>query len=120
MAQPHDPIWRGGVPLLIGGPRFQTYLSATTAPDEAIRLYSWNIEVSASLWGGFHLAEVCLRNALNDRLVDHFGTRAWWDSAQLHNADLSENCATESPTTSRSSTETSPTITNCCCRSSAI
>ncbi|MFE4467603.1 hypothetical protein ACFRFH_02200 [Leifsonia sp. NPDC056824] len=88
MSQPHDSIWRGGVPSLIGGPRFQTYLSATTEPDEAVRLYSWNIEVSASLWGGFHLAEVCLRNAVNDRLVDHFGGRAWWDSAQLHHADL--------------------------------
>ncbi|QNE37007.1 Abi family protein [Leifsonia shinshuensis] len=88
MAGPHDADWRGGVSSLLGGARFQTYLAATTEPDEAIRLYSWNIEVSASLWGGFHLAEVCLRNAVNDRLADHFGSQAWWDITHLTDSDL--------------------------------
>jgi hypothetical protein len=51
--------------------------------DQGMRLYSWNIEVSAAMWGGLSVLEVCLRNALNQRLESMTGRADWWNATGL-------------------------------------
>ncbi|GAA0921194.1 hypothetical protein [Streptomyces thermoalcalitolerans] len=50
----------------------------------AVRLYWWNVEVSAALFGPLHCLELALRNALHNTLVHHYGTRGWWSVAPLN------------------------------------
>lgn len=45
-----------------------------------MRLYAWNIEISAALWGGFNLLEVYLRNAFHTQLTDLTGQSDWWNT----------------------------------------
>lgn len=52
-------------------------------PKKAIRLYTWNIEVSAALWGSLHAIEIGLRNALHERMCLHFGRPDWWSATSL-------------------------------------
>ncbi|RFA13721.1 hypothetical protein B7R21_07760 [Subtercola boreus] len=73
---------------VVGGERFGTYLTVCDDSAEmALRLYAWNIEVSASFWGGFHVLEIAVRNALNESLCAHFECREWWTKAVLSDED---------------------------------
>lgn len=68
---------------LVSAPRFETYRNYLTHnPDvladrdlelAAKRLYLWDASVAASLWPSVALAEVILRNAMNDVICGHFG-----------------------------------------------
>lgn len=59
-----DPATLPALPGLLSTDRFGTYLAASDGEvARAVRLYSWNIEVSAALWGPFHILEITLRNA---------------------------------------------------------
>ena len=49
-----------------------------------LRLYTWQIEVSAAFWGVLHIVEVGLRNALHTQLTTRFGQADWWDSPRVH------------------------------------
>jgi hypothetical protein len=49
----------------------------------ALRLYWWNVELSAAFYGPLHCLEVALRNALHDRLAPAYGRADWWDVAPL-------------------------------------
>lgn len=74
-----DPARLPALPRLLGTDRFGTYLAATGGDRaRAVRLYSWNIEISPALWGAFHILEISLRNALHHRLVDRAGHDDWW------------------------------------------
>jgi hypothetical protein len=81
------PIDPAAIPRLIdaiGPSRFGTFTKATGENiTEAIRLYSWNVDVSASLWGGFHILEVTLRNAFHAELAHCLGLSDWWAAAPL-------------------------------------
>lgn len=46
----------------------------------ALRLYSWNIAVSAAFWGSFNVFEVAVRNAIHTALSATAGSERWWDS----------------------------------------
>lgn len=86
--EPHDPAELLMLPFAIGDDRFSTYLEATDGDTaRAIRLYSWNVEVAASLWGDFHLLEVTLRNALHAQLARFCGRDEWWLSTTLTAGD---------------------------------
>jgi hypothetical protein len=52
----------------------------------ALRLYAWNIEVSAAFHGLLGCLEAALRNAMSLRLAAHFGRDDWWTApgAGLH------------------------------------
>jgi hypothetical protein len=72
------------IPPLLSAPRLGTYLAACgNDPDQGMRLYSWNIEVSAAMWGGLSVLEVCLRNAINQRLESMTGQPDWWNANGL-------------------------------------
>ncbi|MGJ7415025.1 hypothetical protein AB9128_04065 [Streptomyces cinereoruber] len=47
------------------------------------RLYWWNNEASAALYGPFHCLEVSLRNSVHRRLSDFHGREDWWAVARL-------------------------------------
>lgn len=49
----------------------------------AIELYALNIRVSQILYGALHGYEIALRNAMHDRLRQHFGRDDWYRAAGL-------------------------------------
>ena len=81
MANPiDDPALRG----LLSPARLGTYEAACGGNQaQAMRLYAWNIEASAALWGGFSVLEVCLRNAMNTQLEHYTGRPDWWNSPKV-------------------------------------
>lgn len=52
----------------------------------ALRLYAWNIEISAGLYGPLCCLEIALRNAMHGQLVILFGRSDWWEAptTRLH------------------------------------
>ncbi|GLW12893.1 hypothetical protein Misp01_80210 [Microtetraspora sp. NBRC 13810] len=64
--------------------RFAPYLAASGhAPERALRLYAWNIEMSAAFHGPLHVLEVSLRNALHNQLTSLCGRPDWWHSPAI-------------------------------------
>jgi hypothetical protein len=80
-----DPATIADLPTLISPPRLAPYLAVTSGQAEALRLYTWNVEVSSAFWGVVNALEVALRNSMQDQLATRFGRRDWWDlpSAKL-------------------------------------
>ncbi|MBP0455559.1 hypothetical protein J5Y04_39480 [Kitasatospora sp. RG8] len=64
-------------------PRLGPYESAAGSREAALRLYWWNIEVSAAFYGPLHCLEVALRNALHGALTRRHGRADWWTVAPL-------------------------------------
>ncbi len=86
--KPIDPAAIARLTDAIGVKRFNTFMNAAGGnATEAIRLYSWNVEASASLWGGFHILEVTLRNAFHAELSDLLERADWWTVAPLNIED---------------------------------
>ncbi|MFF5966840.1 hypothetical protein ACFY64_24540 [Streptomyces collinus] len=50
----------------------------------ASRLYWWNVEASAALYGSLHCLELALRNALHHQLSLAYGREDWWAVAPLN------------------------------------
>ncbi len=72
------------MPGLLSEPRIRPYRDACEGDlDQAIRLYTWNVEVSSAFWGCVHAVEVGLRNAMNDRLSARFGRPDWWEASDV-------------------------------------
>lgn len=65
---------------MISAPRFSTYLDQYKgSQDHALRLYTWNIELSSAFWGPLAILEVLLRNSMHAQLCK--GRQAdWWAS----------------------------------------
>ncbi|MBA4607741.1 hypothetical protein H1W00_04555 [Aeromicrobium sp. Marseille-Q0843] len=66
--------------------RLSSYLAVTPDLGEAIRLYEWNVEASASLMATTGMVEVIVRNALDERLAEWAAARGkgpWFDLAPL-------------------------------------
>lgn len=65
-------------------PRLATYMTACNpvqgedATVAALRLYRWNIEISAALMVPIHLCEVAIRNAVSDALTKVYGPQWPW------------------------------------------
>jgi hypothetical protein len=67
--------------------RFDTYLKwAAGDPDLAGRLYTYNVQLSAALYGPLHMHEVALRNKVDARLVQVHGTGWIHDPVVLRTA----------------------------------
>jgi hypothetical protein len=76
-----SPDW---IREVLSTPRFAPYLAKTDGDvDAAIRLYWWNVEVSAAFYTPLHCLELGLRNALHERLRIRFGRVDWWAVAPL-------------------------------------
>ncbi|MEN3359391.1 MAG: hypothetical protein V7637_3373 [Mycobacteriales bacterium] len=79
-----DPARLPGLPAIIAADRFGTYLRACGGDAGCgVRLYSWNIEVAAAMWGPLHVLEVALRNAIHGQLAAHAGRDDWWEAVPL-------------------------------------
>lgn len=64
--------------------RMTPYLTAARGDrPAAMRLYCWNIEVSAAFYGPLQFLEVTLRNASHAQLCRGFGREDWWTAARL-------------------------------------
>ncbi|MET9955328.1 hypothetical protein ABZ135_27805 [Streptomyces sp. NPDC006339] len=75
------PEWMTGA---LSDPRLGGYLRAAGGdPLRATRLYWWNVEVSAALFGPFHCLEVALRNAVHRELAARYARPDWWRVAPL-------------------------------------
>lgn len=67
--------------------RFDTYLKwAVGDPDLAERLYTYNVQLSAALYGPLNMHEVALRNKVDERLAQLQGTGWIHDPAVLTTA----------------------------------
>ena len=69
--------------------RFAPFLEATGQEStKAVNLYIWNIEVSSAFWGGFHMLEVSIRNAVHTKFVEYAMMEDWWEAdIPIHKAE---------------------------------
>jgi len=69
---------------VIGTARLASYFATYPGRDElVVRLYSWNIALSAALWGPLGVLEVATRNAIHQQLADRAGRSDWWEDRRL-------------------------------------
>lgn len=88
-----DPATIQGLPNLISTARLRPYLDACSGDStRAVRLYTWNLEISAAFWGEIHVLEVTLRNAIHDQLAHRYRRKDWWQDprAKLHHVMKSQ------------------------------
>jgi hypothetical protein len=79
-----DPADLSGLVAMVAVDRLATYLAAGGGDQRrAIRLYSWNVEVSAAMWGPLHALEVSLRTDLQGCLSASAGRADWWRRFRL-------------------------------------
>ncbi|GAB2654023.1 Abi family protein [Saccharopolyspora gloriosae] len=76
-----QPAW---IHSTLSAARFQRYLTAANGEHaDALRLYRWNLDVSAAFYAPLHWLEIGLRNGVHERLREHFGSGQWWELVQL-------------------------------------
>ncbi len=74
-----DPAQYQSLPALISPARLEPYLRACEQDmTRALRLYTWNVEVSCAFWGAIHVLEVSLRNAEHQHMSTRYGRADWW------------------------------------------
>jgi hypothetical protein len=67
--------------------RLDGYLShahCNNSKNEALIAYSWNIELSQTLYPALQILEITLRNSLHKTISNHCQTEQWFDLAFLH------------------------------------
>ena len=63
------------LPDVISAPRFASHLRACgNSCEAALKLYRWNLEVSAAFMGPLHLCEIAARNGIADAIATVHGT----------------------------------------------
>ena len=63
----------------LSNPRFNVYLSQTENDfGKAYLLYKANIELSEAFYPVLSVLEICLRNAINEQLKEHFNDSYWF------------------------------------------
>jgi hypothetical protein len=78
------PTDAAAISACLSVPRMSTYLAACRPdPSEdvtvaALRLYRWNVELSAALMVPIHLCEITVRNAASDAIEAVYGARWPW------------------------------------------
>jgi hypothetical protein len=78
----------------ISADRFSTYrLWANQDVALAKRLYTFNVQLSAALYGPLHMLEVALRNVADRQLTAKCGAN-WMDDAQTLRMPYQQNCVT--------------------------
>lgn len=76
---------------MISQRRFSTYLDHYKgSQDHALRLYAWNIELSAAFWGPLAILEVLLRNSMHAQLSKG-RQEDWWDTHSVHLMDREDD-----------------------------
>jgi hypothetical protein len=79
----------------ISADRFSTY-RLWAGQDEALatRLYTFNVQLSAALYGPLHMLEVALRNVADRQLTAKRGAN-WMDDAQTLTTRYQQDCVTK-------------------------
>ena len=73
-----------GLRAALSDARLRSYLAKYLGREDlAIRLYSWNIALSAAIWGPLGVVEVVVRNAIHGQLVARSGREDWWNDDRL-------------------------------------
>ncbi|WP_103064226.1 hypothetical protein [Actinomyces qiguomingii] len=81
--KPHrDPYPTVLLPLL-SEPRMRRYRELTDSDEAALRLYQWNIDMSAELYASLHLVEVLMRNSIDMALRAWNATQEGSDGSEL-------------------------------------
>ncbi|KTD57376.1 Abi family protein [Legionella shakespearei] len=73
--------------IIFSEERLDGYLNHTTCnhnKTEALAAYSWNIELSQSLYPALQILEISLRNSLHLAISTHFDTEHWFELPFLH------------------------------------
>jgi len=65
---------------VLSADRLGPYVAAMRSRQGGMRLYEWNLDVSAAFYETLSYLEVALRNALHRRLALHLGRQDWWDA----------------------------------------
>lgn len=82
-----DPGDVAGFRGVISEPRIARYLEHCEGDERAaLRLYAWNVEISAALWGPISILEVMLRNAMHDEMRRD-RSDDWWTLVYLANKE---------------------------------
>ena len=73
-----------GLRAALSDARLRSYLAKYLGREDlAIRLHSWNIALSAAIWGPLGVVEVVVRNAIHGQLVARSGREDWWNDDRL-------------------------------------
>lgn len=72
--------------------RFDTYLN-WTGGDQALadRLYTYNVQLSAALYGPLHMQEIALRNMADGALIRRYG-QTWFDDPAVLTTAYQAGC----------------------------
>lgn len=79
MNRPFTPDEEHHLPNVLSAPRFATYLQASgNDRTQALRLYQWNLQVSAAFLVPLHVLEIALRNGIVEAIeAVHGGAWPW-------------------------------------------
>jgi hypothetical protein len=86
MSDPY-PLFFDELSIIFSEERLDGYLNHTTcnqSKTEALAAYSWNIELSQSLYPALQILEISLRNSLHQAISTHFDTEHWFELPFLH------------------------------------
>ncbi len=72
-----------GLMRVLSDERLGPYVAAMRGREGGLRLYEWNLAVSAAFYDDLSYLEVAMRNALHQQLSLHLGRDDWWDGADL-------------------------------------
>lgn len=73
--------------IIFSRERLDGYLNHSTCNQskaDALIAYSWNLELSQSLYPALQVLEISLRNTLHHAISVHFGTEHWFELPFLH------------------------------------
>jgi hypothetical protein len=74
---------------VITAPRLSPYHDAARRRGtHAEDLYRWNLQVSEAFYPALSCLEICMRNALDERLKAKYSRADWWTSAPLAQKDI--------------------------------
>lgn len=88
--QDSNHIFFDELSIIFSEERLDGYLNhakCNNSKTDALIAYSWNIELSQSLYPALQILEITLRNSLHQALSTMFSTEYWFDLSFLHNRE---------------------------------
>jgi hypothetical protein len=82
-----DPATLTALPALLSAPRFARYRDRYSGDDGlGLRLYAWNMELTAACWGPVSVVEVVVRNSIHDAMRRD-RRDDWWEEPHVRLLD---------------------------------
>ena len=80
-----DPHLVPSLPSAISQPRLGPYLARYKGNQQyALRLYAWNIELTAAFLGPLGMLEVLVRNSVHNAMSAAIGAAFWWENPRVY------------------------------------